>query len=250
MRATGLGYNNGSGSYTDQNAYKARFAPSWARFDKYKSSLLNQLRAAQARKKKLKPKDFDGEKAWLDLRKVARLFFAFEGWTDATASRSDEAARLSELSSLLANLGVLMKRAMRDDIGALFEAWRTIEDMTFASTPNFLKEMAKFERNIAELTAIVDRAEKNKRPTEGRPSGPSKLPSAELIIGLAQVYRKHTGRPAGAGQGPFADFAHKCLIALGRSDTNKGSLVNLIKRARLCALSSPYMGNTPAPFRD
>ncbi len=164
----------------ETKAYIARNAQSLARFATSRSSLLNQLRA-QVAKKKFEPKDFDAEEAWRDLlHDVARLFIGFK--INPTAPISDETARLSKLSSLLAQSGALMKHAMRVDIGALFTAWRDIENMPLTSAQNFKTEMAKFERNIAELEAIVNRAEKARRPTKGRPSGPSKLPEVDPIL--------------------------------------------------------------------
>src|SRR5438105_13286980 len=84
----------------------------------------------------------------------------------------------------------------------------------FSPRPNDLDQffaILPYVEIAARNAAIRERA----RP--GRPRGPSILPSSEVLIGLAAAYRRCTGSKPGAGRGPFARFATKCLVALGRT---------------------------------
>ena len=81
---------------------------------------------------------------------------------------------------------------------------------------------------VALETAAFRAAEKRRRP--GRPKGTGILPP-DLIILLESLYRFITGKPGGAGPGPFARFVKKFLEAKGRTITQQ-SVIEAIKTAK------------------
>ena len=83
---------------------------------------------------------------------------------------------------------------------------------------------------LAALETAAFRAaeELHKRP--GRPAGTGVL-QHDIIISLESAYRDITGKPGGAGPGPFAQLVTKFLEAVGRP-TPEQSVIKAIKAAK------------------
>jgi hypothetical protein len=120
----------------------------------------------------------------------------------------------------------------------LFSAWcdeqidpdlqdEIIEDQLNAA---FHKLAAAVDAGMAALETAAFRAAGNLRKRPGRPSGTGILPPG-FIIELESAYRYITGKPGGAGPGPFARFVRKFLEALGRTITEE-SVIEAIKAAK------------------
>ena len=102
-----------------------------------------------------------------------------------------------------------------------------IEDQLNAA---FHKLAADVDAGLAALETAAFRAAGNLRKRPGRPSGTGILPPG-FIIELESAYRYITGKPGGAGPGPFARFVRKFLEALGRTITEE-SVIEAIKAAK------------------
>jgi hypothetical protein len=118
----------------------------------------------------------------------------------------------------------------------LFSAWcdeqidpdlQEIEDQLYAA---FHKLAADVDAGLAALETAAFRAARNLRKRPGRPSGTGILPLG-FIIELESAYRYLTGKPGGAGRGPFARFVRKFFEALGRTITEE-SVIDAIKAAK------------------
>jgi len=121
----------------------------------------------------------------------------------------------------------------------LFSAWcdkqidPDLQDVIIEDQLNaaFHKLAADVDAGMAALETAAFRAAGNLRKRPGRPSGNGILPLC-FIIELESVYRHITGKPGGAGHGPFARFVLKFLEALGRTSPNEESVVEAIKAAK------------------
>ena len=102
-----------------------------------------------------------------------------------------------------------------------------IEDQLDAA---FQKLAADVDAGLAALEMAAFRAAGNLRKRPGRPNDTGILPLG-FIIELESAYRYITGKPGGAGPGPFARFVRKFLEALGRTIT-KESVIEAIKAAK------------------
>jgi hypothetical protein len=232
---------------------KARIESGLTSFSWNKAALLYLLRNAHGTRIASEP--FDAEKSWADLTRVARLHLGFKDGNERFA-KQNPAKPLGELATTLSRACTLVKMAMQEGGDfALLRAWRAEEHMTLTSALPFdeagsthiVKELTKALRTLAKLEKVARRAFENVRRKSGRPKGPTKLPELDTIIGLAGVYRRSTGLKPAAGKGRFADFANKCLKALGHN-FKKTSLDTAIKRARHQAALQAAALNKLSPF--
>lgn len=231
-------------------AVEARNESRLAPFTRHKSVLLSYLR--NAREHVIGRQPFDAERSWLELTKFALLHVRFEESRNQFASQNPEKllAKLATTLSIARSLTIL---AIQD--GALLRAWRDSANMTTDLAASFtqsgstyiIDELEKALRTLEKLKSAAGRAASDARRKNGRPKGPSKLPRLDVIIGMAVVYRRSTGRKPAAGDGQFARFASKCLTALGHSNFKYNSLVDAIKRARHEAHRLAAI-NKPSPF--
>jgi hypothetical protein len=120
----------------------------------------------------------------------------------------------------------------------LFSAWceeqidPDLQDEIIENQLNaaFHKLAADVDAGLAALETAAFRAAGNLGKRPGRPSDTGILP-LRFIIELEAAYRHITGKPGGAGPGPFARFVRKFLEALGRTIT-KESVIEAIKAAK------------------
>jgi hypothetical protein len=207
--------------------FEARRAAEFAQFNRNKSALLNTLR--EAHESSIKSEPFDANKSRHDLTQFAETYFRFKKmeWPMPAAER---AKRLRKLADALSEVRALLKEALQGDEGThLCRAWCPEGNIT---PPNVFRAASELPTCLNKLESAVGRAIKDARVKKGRPTGRSKLPSLETIVGLARVYRGSTGLMVTADDGLFAKFARKCFIALDGRDIKLTSLVSRIKQAR------------------
>jgi hypothetical protein len=258
--------------------------PRFAAFIRQGSGLLNELRRAS--EQHTRPVHFDAERTCSELAYVARLYFRFEESRKRAAERKTERPLTDLATNLRLALDLVQKVDKNGGFGALLREWHKgaapgdylnqvvaevkkldpdavipmhcEANMALASALSFdpstgstriVDELVNALRTVAKLAAATNRAANHERSKAGRPKGPSKLPRADVIIGLAAVYRRATMvRPATTKDGPFFKFARKALFALGYRDINPNSLTNAIKGARRTAKRHSSASNKPSPF--
>ena len=115
----------------------------------------------------------------------------------------------------------------------LFEEWckaRGIPDFTDRHEPIFYEVLAELIAGLADLELAASRAAEQVRQKSGRPKGTGVL-QQDLIIDLELAYRDITGKPGGAGPGPFAKFIMRFFDALG-SARAEDSVIKAIQAAK------------------
>jgi hypothetical protein len=186
---------------------------------------------------------FDTDKSWRSLTRVAEFYFWRVVMKEETMPVADRVKRLRQLAKVLGRARDLMDKAMQDDIGTdLFRGWCAEANISPASVilgkdgSSVLTRVAdEIEDVVASLDTLetaASRAVNNIHTGRGRPKGTVVLP-LEYVCALADVYRTSTGLKPGAGDGPFARFAHEFLAAVGQRVLEYRSVVDVIKDARL-----------------
>jgi hypothetical protein len=199
-----------------------------------------------------KDQRINADKAWQDLTYIADLYFMFDG-----ISYRYSIEPLEELATALSQACASVEKLGRNgDIDALYNPWRAETNMTLKSalastkgSNRIIEDVMKALRSLSTLDAVARRAVNDVRRKGGRPRGSSKLPSAELIAGLAAVYRNNTGlRPTATKDKPFVSFVYKFLVALDRKDISQARVPELIKRRRRQALRVAKAREICSPF--
>jgi hypothetical protein len=226
-------------------ASRGRFAAELTRFSRHKQKLLDALVEGHRRGPKFSA--FDKDKSWDDLLHLARFYFSGEEAKKKEKSAATYVKQLTEFADHIGKArGLVPAGAYGGGIGSyIFWMWSQ-EARKRGLSPT----VADFDRFFAILPQLEMAARKaaDRECKPGRPRGRSILPSSEVLIGLAAAYRRCTGSKPGAGGGPFARFAMKCLIALGRSGLKEGPLKDAIKVARQQAIIFASRKSAPSPF--
>jgi hypothetical protein len=116
----------------------------------------------------------------------------------------------------------------------LFEEWckaRGIPDFTDRHVGIFDEAVSDLIAGLAYMETAASRAAERVRPKHGRPIGTGVL-QPDFIIDLELAYRDITGKPGGAGPGPFAQFVMKFLEALGRRTIEEPTVIKVIRAAK------------------
>jgi hypothetical protein len=232
-----------SSNVTASKTFPGRFAAELTRFSRHKQKLLDALADGHRRGPKLG--GFDKDKSWSDLLHFAEFYF---GWEEA--KRKEKSARtyvkqLTEFADHIGKARGLVPTGAYSDVGSyIFWVWSR-EAKKRGVSPTATDQ---FFAILPELEMAARKAADRERAKPGRPRGPSILPSLEVLTGLAAAYRRCTGSKPGAGGGPFARFAMKCLVALGRSGIKEDLLIDAIKVARHQASIFANREWGPSPF--
>jgi hypothetical protein len=225
---------------------------SLAAFNKHKQELLDLLRKEHNRGPKAK--SYDEEKAWHNLCGLAQSYLGQK--KRVKAPPADRIERLREIAKILRRVRRLVERTMQTDVGDdLFSAWWEVTGSDHAKPdgtfdPRYMEQ--KFKGLVKSLEVLESAAsygaDHAKRAKRGRPP----VLTRDDISSLAVVYRESTSSIPGAGEGPFADFVMKFLIATGRpDDIEYESLIEAIKDARRWALTHPVARKWgPSPFDE
>jgi hypothetical protein len=208
-----------------------------AAFDRHKDDLLAILQKVCERRPKT---EFSKIKAWGKLRLMALVYLDQEASIERRrmgVPAADRMKLLLQLGNALGEARCKIVDAMQHDIrGRLFLEWCEAHGSTDLTESldalefDFDKMVGTVVEGLAVLETAAIRAAEEERQSPGRPSGTSVLPHG-FIVSLESVYRGITGKPAGAGPGPFARFVGKFLEALGRHTTEQ-SVIAAIKDAR------------------
>jgi hypothetical protein len=145
---------------------------------------------------------------------------------------------------------------MQTDVGDdLFSAWWEVTGSEHAKPdgtfdPRYMER--EFKQLVKSLSVLENAALYGARHVERAKRGKAPVLTRDDIWSLAAVHRESTGSIPGAGEGPFADFVMKFLIATGRPDEiGYESLVEAIKRVRQWALTHPVARKWgPSPFDE
>ena len=225
-----------------------------AEFNKHKETLLDTLRNVYQRSPK--SKQFDADKAWRSLTGFARSYVGHGSVKHETMPAADRSERLSDIAKILGKARRLINKTMQNEVGDdLFSGWWEEAGSNYAKAdgsfdPLYMEsEFKKAVNGLADLEAAASYAEDHvERPKRGKPP----VLSSDDIWNLAGLYRESTGSVPGAGDGPFAKFVIKVLIAAGRpNDIEYESLTEAIKRARQWALTHPVVRKwAPSPFDE
>jgi hypothetical protein len=222
------------------SAWQSPIAEECVAFAEHQTTLLDKLRNGYERGTKSKP--FEAVNSWLELTRLAKLYFSGRRTAQEVMSNADCAKRLRELARALRHARNLVDRAMEDDVGAdLFRGWldsQNIKDAlinwdgngklpsSLASAPDGIKAavegLAALDAAVRKAVATTDKLSQTGRPV---------LLPRDLIQGLARVYRSSTGTIPGRGDGPFADFAHEFMTAVGQTTFEHRSLIDAIQDA-------------------
>ena len=232
-----------------------KFSAELTKFKAHKSRLLELLYNGHASGPKHFP--FDRDKSWLYLDRFASFYLRNDDSDKQWAlERVPNVKRLSDLVEHLGHACDLLRHGTYGDVGSdVFTAWSSQIIFSQKASLEFMRSkklsLDEFNRSLvalAKLNVAACAAADSVRRNPGRPKGPSVLPSSDVIIGLASVYRRCTGSKPGAGTGAFAEFSKGCLVALGKTGVKKGSLVNAIKRARKDARVYADRNGMSSPF--
>jgi len=213
-------------------------------FDRHRDDLLSMLQKVHEHKPKTK--SFDKNEAWRHLRFIAWGFFRDERSRDeqkAEVTANDRLERLRQLGKALGDARRKLDEAMHHAVrGGVYVEWCIAH-----GNPDFLDPIIDvFEREFDRVTSDVlgglaaletaafcaaDDVRQNQVRRPGRPGGTS-LVRRSFILSLERVYRESTGKRAGAGAGPFAQFVKKFLEAVGRKGIDRQSIIKAIKTAK------------------
>ena len=224
--------------------FRGRFAAELTRFSRHKQKLLDALVEGHRRGPKLAA--FDKDKSWDDLLHLAQFYFRSEEAKKNKKSARTYVKQLTEFADHIGKAQSLVPNGAYGDVGS-YIFWMWSRKVKKGGLPPTAIDFDRFFTILAEFKMAARRAADRERAKPGRPRGPSVLPSSEALTGLAAAYRRCTGSKPGAGRGPFARFAMKCLVALGRRDIKEDPLIDAIKVARhqACIFAGEW---GPSPF--
>jgi hypothetical protein len=214
--------------------FRGRFATELNRFSRHKQKLLDALAEGHRRGPTLGA--FDTEQAWNELLRVTRFHFRSQEAAKKEMAPRAYFKQLTKFAEYMGKAQVLVPNGAYGDVGSyIFWTWSR-EARKRGMSPT-VTDFNRLFAILPELEMAARKAAARERAKPGRPRGPSILPSSEVLTGLAAAYRRCTGLKPGAGRGPFARFAVKCLFALGRSGIKEDHLISAIKVARHQAAS-------------
>jgi hypothetical protein len=236
--------NAASSNAAASKTFLGRFAGELTRFSRHKQKLLDALADGHRRGPKLAA--FDKDKSWDDLLHFAQFYFGSEEARKKVKSARTYVKQLTTFADHIGKAQSLVPNGAYGDVGS-YIFWMWSRKVKKGGLPPTAIDFDRFFTILAEFEMAARRAADRERAKPGRPRGPSVLPSSEALTGLAAAYRRCTGSKPGAGGGPFARFAMKCLVALGRRDIKEDPLIDAIKVARRQAFI--FAGEWgPSPF--
>jgi hypothetical protein len=206
-----------------------------AEFDRHRGDLLGHLQ--KVCECPPKTKSFDPDRAWISLSLLASRYLIDEAYVEEKRMMepaADRVKRLRQLGNALWEARCKLDEWRHHVIcGVLFEEWckaRGIPDFTDRHVAIFDDAVADLIAGLAYLETAASRAAERVRQKPGRPGGTAVL-QQDFLISLELAYRDITGKPGGAGPGPFAQFVKKFLEAVGRTSTEQG-IIKAIKAAK------------------
>jgi hypothetical protein len=209
-------------------AIKAAIAARLAAFDRHKDDLLGHLQ--KVCEYRPKTKSFDPEKSWRLVR-----FYASRYLEEEVVPVADRVELLRQLGNVLREARCKLDETRQKVIlVALFEEWckARFPDFTDRHVAIFDEALAELIASLADMEITASRAAEQVRQKPGRPNGSGVL-ETEFIIDLeCDVYGNITGKPGGAGRGPFAQFVMKFLEALGRCTIEEQTVIKVIRAAK------------------
>jgi hypothetical protein len=185
-------------------------------FAKHKDILLAVL--LDAHRPKSEP--FDADTAWDELRSLARLYFGLKWERPQQRAAADRRVRLSKFAKSLRKAHRLFDEIKHDEfIMYLHCRYGTQQERLIEPVrPN--DELDKVLVALSTLEAAACFALNDDFYTPF-PPGPVAALSLEFIEILARIYESATGRPPGAGQGPFYRFVMNFRAAVDLSYKTK-----------------------------
>jgi hypothetical protein len=203
-----------------------------AEFDRYRDDLLAMLLKVCERT----PKPFDKKYAWRHVSLFAWRYLEEEESAEKRmmVPRADRVEQLRELGNALRRARSKLDETRHHvNLVVLFEEWckARFPDFTDRHVAIFDEALAALIAGLAELEIAASRAAEQVRPKHGRPIGTGVL-QPDFIIDLELAYRDITGKPGGAGPGPFAQFVMKFLEALGRRTIEEQTVIKVIRGAK------------------
>jgi len=189
-----------------------------AEFNRHKGALLDQLRNECRRT----GKPFDSDRAWRDLKLIARSYLNREAAAPITATRRRHiTAELRQLEQTLGKaahkLNETWRHGSRD---FLFAEWCKTHGDPYWNDPRIVLYERGFDdmvattlKNLTELKTNSSHAAKQLRRKSGRPRGG--VLQGDFLNSLESTYRNSTGERGGTGVGPFSRFAVEFFAALG-----------------------------------
>jgi hypothetical protein len=226
-------------SIVSKKVSHAPIAKQLAAFEEHKRTLINMLQ--KGHKTGPDSEQFDADKSWGGITRLARLFFWSQVIEQNALPTSERIKRLQRLSRALRQALGVTRRAIGDSIGNdLYRAYfaRKMISLTSAleiddgnssdltRTADEIKEMV----GALDTLEVISRAAANTADVLLKTGRPALLPGA-CIQGLARVYRTSTGAKPGRGAGPFADFAYEFMTAVGQTNFDYRSLTDAVQEA-------------------
>jgi hypothetical protein len=214
-------------------AIKAAIETRLAAFDRHRDELIGHLQKVCERA----TKPLDPKYAWRHVRVLAWRYLQEEATVEKKRMMVPAADRVELLFQLGNALGEV--RCKLDEtrhhvnLVVLFEEWckaRGIPDFTDRHVDIFDEAVSDLIAGLAYMETAASRAAERVRQKSGRPAGAGVI-RQDFIIALELTYRDITGKPGGAGAGPFAQFVTKFLQALERPSTEQ-NVIKVIKAAK------------------
>jgi hypothetical protein len=202
-------------------------------FDRHKGVLLGHLQKVCERT----PKPLDRKYAWRHVRFYAWRYLEEEASAEKRmmVPPADRVEQLRQLGNALRKARCKLDETKHHvNLGVLFQEWckvRGIPDFTDRHVAIFDEALSDLIAGLAYMETAASRAAEQVRPKHGRPVGTGVL-QPDFIIDLELAYRDITGKPGGAGPGPFAQFLMKFLKALGRCTIEKQTVIKVIRAAK------------------
>lgn len=214
-------------------AIKAAIEARLAEFDRHEDDLLTILQKVCERT----TKPFDRKYAWRQVRFYARRYLEEAEEKQLMVPAANRVELLRQLGNALRQARCKLDEARHHDCGALFVEWCEAHGNPDFTDPIMGLYEAKLDEvvagvvaGLADLETAASRAAEQVRQKPGRPGGTGVL-QQDFIIDLESAYRDITGKPGGAGAGPFARFVMEFLEALGRT-SESDSVIETIKAAK------------------
>jgi hypothetical protein len=218
-------------------AIEAAIEARLAEFDRYRDELLAMLQKVCERTRK----PFDKEYVWRHLRFCAWRYLKEEASAEKrmVVPPADRVEQLRQLGNALREARCKLDNAQNHVIrGVLFVEWCEAHGSPDFTDPiiglyesNFDKVVAGVVAGLADLETAARRAAEQVRQKTGRPAGTGVL-QPDFVITLELAYRDITGKPGGAGPGPFAQFIMKFLEALGRRTIEEQTVIKVIRACK------------------
>jgi hypothetical protein len=209
-------------------AIKAAIEARLAAFDRHKDDLLGHLQ--KVCEYRPKTKSFDSEKSWRLVRFYALRYLKERMMVPVV----DRVERLRQLENVLREARCKLDETRHKvTLVALFEEWckARFPDFTDRHVGIFDEALADLIASLADMEMAASRAAERVRQKPGRPGGTGVL-QPDFIIYLELAYRDITGKPGGAGPGPFTRFVMKFLEALGRCTIEEQTVIKVIRAAK------------------